>query len=189
LHEAGNIRRSGTDIAGKGFLEHKSMTLLEWKPRAPIQFEFYGYTVRTSIKADFDLALDWVERRIDATFWLWQSEIRESYLVLKNGQPCAFFQSEFVDKGQIRLHWQPNPHLSPKMVLRMLTALVPLIEEGLARCGAGLIIFTSHSPAMAHFMQKRFGYSYAGDGGPDGAIMAKGVRRDRTISDASITRQ
>lgn len=53
--------------------------------------------------------------------------------------------------------------------------LVPLIEKALALRGVRAIFFTSHSVAMAEFMQ-RLGYRHAGDGGDDGMMMAKGIQ-------------
>lgn len=141
--------------------------------------EFYGYTLRPTTDKDLPLAIAGSAIALTAGFWLRQGEGRETFIVFERREyPLAFFQTEHVAQGdQVRLHWLPMPDASPKRLLRALTRLVPLIEKGLALRGVRAIFFTSHSSAMTKFMEKRLGYSYAGNGGCDGVMMAKGLTR------------
>ncbi len=142
-----------------------------------MEFHFYSYTLRLTNENDLPLAISWSAIGITAGFWLRQGEGRESFMVFQDREPLVFFQTEHVGQGdQVRLHWQPSPAVSPKKLLRALTRLVPLVEKGLALRGVRAIFFTSHSAAMIRFMEKRLGYNYAGDGGLDGTMMAKGIQ-------------
>lgn len=137
-------------------------------------FQFYGYTVRSTVEADRTLAASWSFTPLKADFWLRQDGC-ENFLVTSD-EPLLFFQTEHVGQGdQVRLHWQPSPTASPKKLLTALTMLVPLVEKALALRGVRAIFFTSHSDAMCCFMRKRLGYRYAGDGGMDGVMMSKGI--------------
>lgn len=144
---------------------------------ASVNFQFFGYTLRTTDDRDRDLAIAWNRARLGAEFWLLQGEGRESFLVIQGQEPIAFFQVQNVGRGdQARLHFQASPTTSPKRILRGITKLVPLIEKALALRGVKAIFFTSHSPRMAVFMMERLGYSKAGSGGRDGVMMAKGIQ-------------
>ena len=160
----------------------------------------HGYLLRTTTEADLSLAMSWTTPMLRSGFWICQEPGRESFLVYRRREclargvghtgdclmyeltPLAFFQIEHVGRGtvppmteQVRLHWQPAPDASPKKLLRMLTMLVPLVEKALALRGVKAIFFTSHHDTMMRFMNRRLGYKFAGDGGADGDIMAKGV--------------
>ena len=138
--------------------------------------EFYGYTVRKTVEEDAPWAWVWSKYSRDYRFWLQQGEGVESFLVLDKDQPLGFYQIEHVGKGdQVRIHMQASPVASPKKILAAITKLVPLLEKALAGRGVRAIFFTSKSEAMAQFMAQRFRYEYAGQGGADGAIMAKGL--------------
>jgi hypothetical protein len=159
-------------------------------------FQFYGYEVRSARLADdYALAEAWVTSG-DSRFFLRQEPGRESFIVLYRRAPIAFYQVEHVGKAiggcirrrdemdipindpitdQARIHFQANPAASRKILLRGITMLVPLIEKALTLRGVKAVFFTSHSPAMATFMQKRMGYRPAGDGVADGVMMAKGL--------------
>lgn len=141
-----------------------------------MNFSFYGYQVRATVETDLSLAIGWSEVALNAGFWLRQEPNRQSYLVTFRGTALAFFQAEKVGDGsQVRLHWQPSPKASPKMILRGLTKLVPLIEKALALMGIKRIFFTSHSPRMDRFMRKKLGYRVAGSNSFDGLILAKRI--------------
>ena len=138
--------------------------------------EFYEYTLRKTVAADALLSYAWTLLGQGALFWLWQEPGRESFLVSEGQEPLGFYQVEHVGKGdQVRIHMQASPAVSPKKILRAITKLVPLLEKALAGRGVKAIFFTSKSEAMAQFMAQRFRFEYAGDGGVDGAIMAKGI--------------
>jgi hypothetical protein len=156
-----------------------------------MNFSFYGYTVRATTEADLALATEWcgikpiggnsaLAERIRTSpgrFWIDSKDEprRQNFLVSKDGEPIAFFQRERVNATQVRLHFQASPVASRKKILRGITMLVPLIENGLASGGVKHIFFTSHSLAMIAFMEKRMGYWLARntDGGVDGAVMFK----------------
>ena len=157
-----------------------------------MNFSFYGYTVRATTEADLALATEWcgikpiggnsaLAERIRTSpgrFWIDSKDEprRQNFLVSKDGEPIAFFQRERVNATQVRLHFQASPVASRKKILRGITMLVPLIENGLALGGVKHIFFTSHSLAMIAFMEK-LGYSLRPgvDGGADGAVMAKKI--------------
>jgi hypothetical protein len=148
-----------------------------------VNFQFYGYTVRETTTEDTLRAYAWT-RSSDWGFWLQQGHGRESFIVFEGERGLAFFQIEHVGEGgvppmtdQVRLHFQAAPAASPKKLLLAITRLVPLIEKALALRGVRAIFFTSHSPAMAHFMAEHHGYERAGDGGVDGVVMAKRIGR------------
>lgn len=144
---------------------------------------FWEFTIRKTRSADVPLAYKWTPFALDASFWLKQDGTKvESFLVFHHEKfsttPIAFFQIQHVGAGdQVRLHFQAGEGVSPKIILKGLTKLVPLIEKALALRGVKAIFFTSHSESMALFMAKRFQFRIEGDGGPDGVIMAKGVTR------------
>jgi hypothetical protein len=143
--------------------------------------EFYGYTLRKTGPEDTVQAFAWT-RSTEWGFWLRQEPGRESFIVFEANQALGFYQVEHVGAGdQVRLHMQASPLASPKNLLRAITRLVPLIEKALAGRGVRAIFFTSKSSAMAHFMA-RLGYEYAGAGGADGMIMAKGISKNLAIA-------
>lgn len=138
--------------------------------------EFYGYTVRKTTEADALAAYVWSERSKEYRFWLRQEPERENFIVFEGGKGLGFYQIETLSKGtQARIHMQASPAASPKKILAAITKLVPLLEKALAGRGVRAIFFTSKSEAMAQFMAQRFRYEYAGQGGADGVIMAKGL--------------
>jgi hypothetical protein len=164
-----------------------------------MNFQFYGYILRSTTEDDLELAALWTGRNdlmasveenwadlAKAHFWLMQGKGRQSFLVSQAlspdgapARPCealAFLQVEMVD-GDARLHWQPSPVASAKKLLRGITLLVPLMEKGLASGGVKHIFFTSHSLTMVTFMEKRLGYRLAKntDGGEDGVVMFKEI--------------
>ena len=144
-----------------------------------MNFQFYGYSLRTTGEGDLALALAWTRAlpggaALDAGFWLRQGEGRESFVVTEGAEPLAFFQVEHRWRTQVRIHFQSSPAASPKKILSGLTKLVPLSERALALRGVRAVFFTSHSAAMATFMEKRLQYRLAQmDGGADGAVMFK----------------
>lgn len=130
--------------------------------------------VRTTTLRDDALAREYT-RSGDPRFWLAQDTRRESFLVTWRGGLVAFFQTEHLrdKRTQVRIHFQAFPMAAPKIVLRGLLRLVPLIEKALVLRGVRAVFFTSHSPAMSAFMQENMGYTQSGDGGRDGVIMSK----------------
>jgi hypothetical protein len=139
-----------------------------------MNFKFYGYTVRSTTNEDLVLALEWTASGLDAAFWLKRDQTHESFLVLMGTEPIGFFQDEFVTRHQVRLHMQASPVVSRKKFLRALTKLVPLIEKALALAGVRAIFFTSHSPSMVTFMQRRLQYRTDMEFGTlDGQLMWK----------------
>lgn len=154
--------------------------------------QFYGYTVRSTVQGDMALSASWTDAGPNFTerarFWLRQDDGRETFLVLEGEEALGFFQTQHVGEGdQVRLLFQASPVASPKKVLRAITRLVPLIEQGLSLRGARAIFFTSLSQAMVVFMADRLGYRYAGDGGRDGVMMAKGLTGEWTLQHATPT--
>lgn len=147
---------------------------------------FHGYEIRETAKDDLPLASNWNESASQSTgcpfdpeFWIRIEPGRENFLVRLNGDPVAFFQVERIAGGeQARLHIQECPDGSPKVILRGLAKLVPLIEKALSLRGVRAIFFTSHSSAMSDYMKDRLGFSYAGEAGRDGVIMLKKVQRE-----------
>jgi hypothetical protein len=106
----------------------------------------------------------------------WFKPGRENFIVLQGDEPLGFYQIETVGRAdQVRIHMQAAPAASPKKILAAITKLVPLLEKALAGRGVRAIFFTSKSEAMAQFIAQRFRFEYAGDGGADGVIMAKGI--------------
>lgn len=160
--------------------------------------QFYDYSVRHTEERDVSLAAEWSNgNKEKATkFWIESAPGRENFLVsekrdeislachpamskvvYENEYPLALFQTQTVgtNRDQVRLSFQASPTASPKKILRGITKLVPLIEKALALRGVRAIFFTSQSLSMAAFMADRMGYRYAGDGGQDGTVMAKGI--------------
>lgn len=133
-------------------------------------FLFYGFTVRSTEAADLPLAQKWTAKG-DPAFWLRYG----SYLASIGDLPIAFFRIEHIGSAQARIHFQAGPEVKPKTILRGITKMVPLIEKALAVSGVKAVFFTSHSKAMASFMEKKLNYQYAGDGGEDGVMMAKRI--------------
>ena len=138
--------------------------------------KFYDFVIRGTDYTDLPLASEWTKTY--PRFWIDNlPNDHQSYLVSHDEKPLAFFRVEYLDLGnQARIAFQSRPKASPKIILRGITKLVPLIEQALRIRGVRAIFFTSHSSAMAEFMRKHLGYTYAGDGGPDGMMMAKGLK-------------
>lgn len=134
--------------------------------------EFHGYVVRATGATDAILSRESTSKG-DPLFWLKQDENHESFLVAHQGLNVAFFQVEQHKQEEARLHFQSFSEASPRIVLWGVLKLVPLIEKALAQNGVRAVFFTSHSLAMASFMQDKMGYTPAGDGGRDGIMMAK----------------
>jgi len=158
-----------------------------------MNFQFYGYTVRTSSEEDI-----WIARAMriapwDFAFFCNQGGGRESFIVFQNDpdvwqkHPLAFFQIEHI-AHDVRLHWQTCPDASPKHLLRGLIKLVPLIEKALALSGVRAIFFTSHSLTMVSFMEKRLGYELQPDidGGEDGVVMTKVLDQSNWTPSVSV---
>lgn len=136
-----------------------------------MRFLFYGYEVRSTQAEDSAILARW-NKRADAYFWMPDLR-RENFLVMHKGEPIGFFQVQHIHHDQVRLHMQASPQCRPKVILRGLAKLVPLIEKALAGRAVKTIFFTSHSASMARFMRNRFGYERKGEAPPDGTVMAK----------------
>jgi hypothetical protein len=152
--------------------------------------EFYGYTVRkTDLFDDVDNGLAMAcagpaLAEYDRILNFWFKPGRENFIVLQGDEPLGFYQIETVGRAdQVRIHMQAAPAASPKKILAAITKLVPLLEKALAGRGVRAIFFTSKSEAMAQFMAQRFRFEYAGDGGGDGVIMAKGISKNLAIAE------
>lgn len=129
-------------------------------------FTFQGFTLRPTRYDDRDLAEEWNAadpdhcNTTDPDFWLEQRPGIESYLLEDAAGPIFFFKMERRAADQVEVHIQfpPGDRNNKVRILAGLSSGYEWLERILILHAVRTVTFTSQSPSLIAFCERRLGF-------------------------------
>lgn len=137
-------------------------------------FQFSGFTLQTARPGDnhWKIARAWTQAdpshrdTTSPSFWFEQEDGIESYVLEDRGGVVFFFKMMRRPNAEVELHIQFPPKLEDAekdaeqrdRVMRGLTLGLQWIEKVLASREVSRLFFSSKSPSLIRFSQKRLGF-------------------------------